>query len=76
MGRLLHRCRKPPHGNVFFKWAARVETADPTIGEITTRHSYDIFYKFRYQCMNTYVKERLFFSLLLFLVSHNNNDNN
>ncbi|GAA5944154.1 uncharacterized protein JCM15063_000163 [Sporobolomyces koalae] len=40
---------KPPHGNAFKLWAARIMQVRPDI-EITTTHSYQIVYKYRWQC--------------------------
>ncbi len=39
---------KPPHGPVFKKWATHVEKQ--TGIHISTKHSYDIFFKYTYQC--------------------------
>ncbi|RKP36562.1 SprT-like family-domain-containing protein, partial [Dimargaris cristalligena] len=40
------------HGPMFKKWAQRAMQAYPNI-PITTRHSYDIDYKYKYTCSNT-----------------------
>ena len=40
---------RPPHGAAFRRWADRFETRVPGIA-ITTCHSYDIHYKYRYRC--------------------------
>ena len=46
----LDREQKPPHGPKFKKWARRFEGLYADL-EITTCHSYEIFYKFRYGCL-------------------------
>ncbi|CAG7846195.1 HMG box-containing protein C19G7.04 [Serendipita indica DSM 11827] len=43
---------KQPHGATFKKWASRVMAAFPDV-EITTRHDYEIEYKFSWKCLNT-----------------------
>ncbi|TPX35869.1 hypothetical protein SmJEL517_g01696 [Synchytrium microbalum] len=43
---------KPPHGGVFKKWGTRAERQYADI-EVTTLHSYEISYKFHYQCTNS-----------------------
>ncbi|BGP29703.1 hypothetical protein JCM10296v2_001442 [Rhodotorula toruloides] len=40
---------KPPHGPAFKTWAKRVMLVRPDI-EVTTTHSYEIVYKYRWQC--------------------------
>ncbi|GAA5934386.1 hypothetical protein JCM3775_000343 [Rhodotorula graminis] len=40
---------KPPHGAAFKLWANRVMVVRPDI-EVTTTHSYEIKYRFRWQC--------------------------
>ncbi|KXS17883.1 hypothetical protein M427DRAFT_96492, partial [Gonapodya prolifera JEL478] len=40
---------KPPHGRVFKSWGAKASRAYPAI-EVTTCHSYEIDYKFKYEC--------------------------
>ena len=40
---------KPPHGPRFWHWARAFERAVPGM-KVSTCHSYDIFYKFRYEC--------------------------
>lgn len=40
---------KPAHGPVFKKWGTRATHADHTL-VVTTRHTYEINYKYRYQC--------------------------
>ncbi|GAA5951162.1 hypothetical protein JCM21900_004361 [Sporobolomyces salmonicolor] len=40
---------KPPHGGAFKLWAARIMKVRPDI-EVTTTHSYQIMYKYRWQC--------------------------
>ncbi|BGO98147.1 hypothetical protein JCM10021v2_001806 [Rhodotorula toruloides] len=40
---------KPPHGPAFKIWAKRVMLVRPDI-EVTTTHSYEIAYKYRWQC--------------------------
>lgn len=42
---------KPAHGLVFYGWAACFRAPFPHL-TITTRHSYDIHYAFRWQCTN------------------------
>ncbi|KDE08761.1 hypothetical protein MVLG_01214 [Microbotryum lychnidis-dioicae p1A1 Lamole] len=41
----------PPHGKAFKLWAARVMAARPDI-EVTTTHSYQITYKYRWRCLS------------------------
>ena len=36
-----------PHGDAFWRWAKRFERKVPGMA-VTTCHSYEIFYKFRY----------------------------
>ncbi|ORY90850.1 SprT-like family-domain-containing protein [Leucosporidium creatinivorum] len=43
---------KPPHGDAFKLWAKRIMSVRSDI-TITTTHSYEISYKFRWQCQNT-----------------------
>lgn len=65
---LVDHVAKPPHGpvrglfsfflharahQVFRKWAARVVARCPDL-EVTTCHSYEIFYPFRWQCTNAW----------------------
>ncbi|KAG5192328.1 SprT-like family-domain-containing protein, partial [Tribonema minus] len=40
---------KPPHGPQFKAWARRAQRVYPHL-PVTTCHSYDIAYKFRYEC--------------------------
>ncbi|CDR36419.1 hypothetical protein NBRC10512_005954 [Rhodotorula toruloides] len=40
---------KPPHGPAFKTWAKRVMLVRPDM-EVTTTHSYEIVYKYRWQC--------------------------
>ena len=40
-----------PHGYEWQQWVSRALRVYPDM-QITTRHSYDIEYKFRYQCSN------------------------
>lgn len=42
---------KSPHGRVFKSWGAKVMRYRPDI-EVTTRHSYEIEYKFEWECSN------------------------
>ncbi|GAA5911201.1 hypothetical protein JCM8208_005757 [Rhodotorula glutinis] len=42
---------KPPHGAAFKLWANRVMLVRPDI-EVTTTHSYEIKYRFRWQCLS------------------------
>ncbi|BGP37544.1 hypothetical protein JCM10450v2_001459 [Rhodotorula kratochvilovae] len=42
---------KPPHGAAFKLWAKRVMLVRPDI-EVTTTHSYEIAYRFRWQCVS------------------------
>lgn len=46
---LINHVSKPPHGADFKRWAARAMRYNPHLN-ITTCHSYDIDYKFRWQC--------------------------
>ena len=48
---LIDGMRKPPHGGAFRKWADKFERQIKGM-KVTTCHSYDIFYKFRYGCVN------------------------
>lgn len=43
---------QPDHGSAWKKWAAKVTRYRPDI-EISTRHTYEIAYKFSWQCTNT-----------------------
>ena len=49
---LLDGENKPPHGERFWWWAKQVEAAYPDL-TVTTRHDYDIAYKYWYKCTNT-----------------------
>ncbi|GAB4819190.1 hypothetical protein N2152v2_006236 [Parachlorella kessleri] len=49
---LLDHTAKPPHGPMFRKWADRAMAVFPEL-DITTCHSYEIFYPYRWQCSNT-----------------------
>jgi len=40
---------KPPHGDVFWKWANKAMTRNPDI-QVTTTHSYDIEFKYAWAC--------------------------
>ncbi|TNY19131.1 SprT-like family-domain-containing protein [Rhodotorula diobovata] len=42
---------KPPHGVAFKLWANRVMVMRPDI-EVTTTHSYEIAYRYRWQCVS------------------------
>ncbi|GAA5979850.1 hypothetical protein JCM11641_002717 [Rhodosporidiobolus odoratus] len=42
---------KPPHGRAFKLWAARIMQLRPDIS-ITTTHSYEIVYKYRWKCLS------------------------
>lgn len=42
---------KSPHGRVFKSWGAKVMRYRPDI-EVTTRHSYEIEYKYEWECSN------------------------
>ncbi|CAM9282923.1 unnamed protein product [Chrysoparadoxa australica] len=46
---LVDKTAKPPHGKVFWKWAEAASKAFPRI-EVTTCHSYEINYKYRWEC--------------------------
>ena len=46
---LINHESKPPHGKVFKYWAAVAMRAFPRLS-IATCHTYDINYKFKYQC--------------------------
>ncbi|TPX43010.1 hypothetical protein SeMB42_g03253 [Synchytrium endobioticum] len=48
---IIDACNSPPHGAVFKKWGARFEQQYDDI-EVTTLHSYEIAYKYHYQCTN------------------------
>jgi hypothetical protein len=50
---IVDRVSKPPHGEVFKKWAARAMAKYPQLN-ITTCHSYEITYKYQYQCLNSW----------------------
>ena len=47
---LIDGSRKPPHGEAFWRWAKAFEMAVPGL-VVSTCHSYDIFYKYRYGCL-------------------------
>jgi predicted SprT family Zn-dependent metalloprotease len=47
---LLDGVAKPPHGEAFRKWARTVEARVPGLA-ITTRHSYEVTCRFRYECI-------------------------
>lgn len=47
---LVDSVAKPPHGDVFKKWAGRVNRIYPEV-KVTTTHSYEINYKFNYECI-------------------------
>ncbi|KAK4056309.1 hypothetical protein OIO90_002753 [Microbotryomycetes sp. JL221] len=42
---------KPPHGDAFKLWGKRIMSVRPDIS-ITTTHSYEITYKYRWQCVD------------------------
>ncbi|GAA6025933.1 hypothetical protein JCM8202_005792 [Rhodotorula sphaerocarpa] len=42
---------KPPHGHSFKQWAKRIMLVRPDI-EVTTTHSYEIEYKYRWKCVS------------------------
>eukprot|EP00039_Didymoeca_costata_P022847 m.5349 g.5349 ORF g.5349 m.5349 type:complete len:662 (-) comp3280_c0_seq2:294-2279(-) len=46
---LLNNNSKPPHGPIFKKWGMLVEAKYPDLS-VETCHTYDINYKFKYQC--------------------------
>ncbi|KAJ3188685.1 hypothetical protein HDU85_004399 [Gaertneriomyces sp. JEL0708] len=48
---LIDHVDKPPHGATFKKWSAAAEAAYSDI-KVTTCHSYEIAYKYTYQCTN------------------------
>ena len=48
---LLDHVAKPPHGPHFKAWAAAAMTVYPYL-DITTCHSYDIHFAWRWQCTN------------------------
>ena len=48
---LLDGVCKPPHGPAFQKWARQVEERVPGLN-VTTRHSYSVFYRHRYSCVD------------------------
>ncbi|KAI9011343.1 SprT-like family-domain-containing protein [Gaertneriomyces semiglobifer] len=48
---LIDHVDKPPHGATFKKWSAAAEAAYNDI-KVTTCHSYEIAYKYTYQCTN------------------------
>lgn len=43
---------KPPHGEHFWAWANRAKSAHPGV-PVTTCHSYEINYKYRYVCVGS-----------------------
>jgi hypothetical protein len=45
----IDKSNKPPHGPAFKGWAARAMAACPGL-DVTTCHSYDISFAFRYAC--------------------------
>lgn len=49
---LLDRTSRPPHGPAWKAWAARAMAAYPGM-DVTTCHSYDIFFAHRWQCLTT-----------------------
>ena len=50
---LIHKTSKPPHGKVFRYWAQKIERSFPSLVKVQTCHSYEIDYKFKYQCSDT-----------------------
>lgn len=48
---LLDKVDRPPHGKEFKKWGRKCEKLYPDI-EVSTCHSYEIDYKFRWACTN------------------------
>jgi predicted SprT family Zn-dependent metalloprotease len=56
---LLDGVSKPPHGAAFWRWAQIFTRHIPEM-EVTTCHSYEIYYKFRYvcsSCANTFGRQ-------------------
>ena len=48
---LIDHVAKPPHGKVFKRWADKAMSVFPDLN-VATCHTYDIHYKFRWQCTN------------------------
>lgn len=48
---LINHVARPPHGKVFKYWADRSMTAYPDLN-VSTCHTYDIHYKYRWKCTN------------------------
>ena len=48
---LIDHVARPPHGKVFKDWADKAMEKYPDLN-VTTCHTYDIHYKFRWQCAN------------------------
>ncbi|OCH92687.1 hypothetical protein OBBRIDRAFT_726371 [Obba rivulosa] len=48
---IINKNIKESHGNIFKGWAAKVMQVRPDI-EVSTRHSYEIAYKFEWKCEN------------------------
>jgi predicted SprT family Zn-dependent metalloprotease len=48
---LIDHVARPPHGKVFKDWADKAMEKYPDLN-VTTCHTYDIHYKFRWQCSN------------------------
>ncbi|XP_063933619.1 DNA excision repair protein ERCC-6-like isoform X3 [Zophobas morio] len=51
---------KPPHGQAFKKWAHRVRQTLPTVC-VKTWHTFEVHYRYYYQCVNELCKERFGF---------------
>jgi predicted SprT family Zn-dependent metalloprotease/ribosomal protein L19E len=50
---LLDHCAKPPHGDVFKKWAAKVMRVYPVVS-VDTCHSYAIHQPYKYRCTQSW----------------------
>lgn len=48
---LVDHAAKPPHGAAFQKWVRRFGSVRPDLN-ITTCHSYEVHFAFRWQCTN------------------------
>ncbi|EEA07753.1 uncharacterized protein CMU_006760 [Cryptosporidium muris RN66] len=47
---IIDKCTNPPHGQIFMKWGKIATQEFPDL-KVEIYHSYDIVYKFRYQCL-------------------------
>lgn len=53
---LVNGVSKPPHGKIFKGWAAKAMRRFPDL-DITTCHSYQINYKFQWQCETSWCRK-------------------